>query len=446
MKNFRVQIILRLILIVVNVVIISQIYSKSGFNFLIFLFAALLFLQVFLLFRYIDIVNKELTKFLQSIKYSDFSAGFNKDYLGGSFTGLNEAFRDVMKKFQEARAEKEENFRYLQTVIQHVGIGLISFNQLGDVEFFNSAAKKNLKINSLKNINQLNGTYKNLLEKFNAIKAGEKITIKINAENDLQHLFIYATEFKMRNQNVKLIAMQNIQNELEEQEMQAWQKLIRVLTHEIMNSITPISSLASTLSKMLPELKSGCDTGNTEIFEDIDSAVNTIHKRSNGLLNFVEKYRSLTRIPKPVFASVSVDQLFIRMKLLMLPSLSENNISLNTKVNPENLELYADSDLIEQVLINLLKNAIQSLGKSDSGVISLTAGIDNQGKAVIKVTDNGPGIKEDVADKIFVPFFSTKQDGSGIGLSISRQIIRAHGGSLQVSSKPNEETVFTIRL
>ncbi len=444
MKNFRVQIILRLILIVINIIIISQFYGKSGVNFLVF--TAFLLLQVFLLFRYIDIVNKELNKFLQSIKYSDFSVGFNKDYLGGSFAELNEAFRDVMKKFHEARAEKEENFRYLQTVIQHVGIGLISFNQLGDVEFFNSAAKKILKINSLKNINQLNGTYKNLYDKLNTIQAGEKITIKINAENDLQHLFIYATEFKMRNQNVKLIAMQNIQNELEEQEMQAWQKLIRVLTHEIMNSITPISSLASTLSQMLPKLKTDDKDCNPEVFEDIDSAVSTIRKRSDGLLNFVEKYRSLTRIPKPVFASVSVNQLFSRMKLLMLPSLSENNISLITKVNPDNLELYADSDLIEQVLINLLKNAIQSLGKSDSGVISLTAGIDNQGKAVVKVTDNGPGIKEDVADKIFVPFFSTKQDGSGIGLSISRQIIRAHGGSLQVSSKPNEETVFTIRL
>lgn len=443
MKNFRLQVILRIILIVATVLLFLWLFFETGSIIHIIILVILLTIELFYLFRYTDATNRELSKFLQSIRYSDFSAGFNKDYLGGSFRELNTAFREVMNKFLEARTEKEENFRYLQTVIQHIGTGLISYNQLGDVEFINNAAKKILKINSLKNIRSLEAVSRQLYDKLANIEGGNKLTLKINLDNDLLNLFIYATEFKMRDQIFKLIALQNIQNELEEQEMLAWQKLISVLTHEIMNSITPISSLASTLDRMLPQINS--ENSDPDLLEDISSAVGTIRKRSEGLLNFVEKYRSITRVPKPVLKQVEVKPLFGRIKLLMDSFLHNTNIEFTTSVTPENLEIAADSDLIEQVLINLLKNAIQSVGKNENGKVSLLSRIDDRGRAIIKVTDNGPGIKEDVIDKVFVPFFSTKQDGSGIGLSLSRQIIRAHGGTIQVTSKP-EETVFTIRL
>jgi nitrogen fixation/metabolism regulation signal transduction histidine kinase len=403
-------------------------------------------LEIFSLFKYADATNRDLVKLLESIKYDDFTARFNNDNMGDSFNELTNALREVMQKFLSVRTEKEESTRYLQTVIQHVGVGLISYDQLGEVEFINNAAKKLLRLNNLKNISSLKAKHNDLFEGLQKIRAGNKIIVKINVETDIFKTFVYATEFKMHDQNYKLIALQNIQNELEEQEMQAWQKLIKVLTHEIMNSITPISSLASTLYKILPELKKDNTNVNQELFDDISSAVNTIRKRSDGLLSFVENYRSLTKIPKPKISIVSVAQLLTRIKQLMDSALTNNRIAFVTSINPKNLEILADSDLIEQVLINLLKNSIHSLYKKENGRIDIFASIDERGRAVIKVSDNGVGIREDLIDKVFIPFFSSKQDGSGIGLSLSRQIIKAHGGNIHVTSQPDKETIFTIRL
>jgi nitrogen fixation/metabolism regulation signal transduction histidine kinase len=349
-----------------------------------------------------------------------------------------------MSKFLSARAEKEENFRNLQTVIQHIGTGLISYNQSGDVEFINNAAKRILQLNSLKNISSLKPNHKNLYEKLLKIKAGDKNVVKINIDNDLLQLFIYATEFKMRNQDFKLIALQNIQNELEEQEMMAWQKLIKVLTHEIMNSITPISSLSATLNKMLPELKKDNKHINSELFEDISSAVTTISKRSEGLLHFVDKYRSLTKIPKPNFQVISIYSLFNRIKSLMKNEFINQNINCQFMVIPESLELTADPELIEQVLLNLIYNSMDGLTNNVEKEISISAGLSNIGKIELRVKDNGQGISDEIKEQIFVPFYSTKKNGSGIGLSLARQIMHLHGGDIRVHSIKNVETTFSL--
>jgi len=246
----------------------------------------------------------------------------------------------------------------------------------------------------------------------------------------------------MREQTYRLVAMQNIQSEIEETEIEAWQKIISVLTHEIMNSITPISSLSSTLKTILNEMKEP----NAETIEDISSAVNTIKKRSEGLMSFVDKYRSITKIPKPNRHNFSVTSLFKRIEILMDSALDGKDIKFSFEINPINLEMNGDSDLIEQVLINMLNNAIQSLSETKNGIISLSAYIDSNSRAILKISDNGAGILEENIERVFVPFFTTKKEGSGIGLSLSQQIIRAHGGRIHVTSKPNEETVFTIRL
>jgi two-component system nitrogen regulation sensor histidine kinase NtrY len=349
-----------------------------------------------------------------------------------------------MQKFQQTRAEKEENYRYLQTVIQHVGIGLISFNQDGEVEFINNAAKKILQLSNLKNIRSLGKRHKNLSDTLFSIKAGNKMMLKITEENDLLQLFIYAAEFKMRDQNFKLIALQNIQSELEEQEMEAWQKLIRVLTHEIMNSVTPISSLASTVNGLLDKYKSDKNP-ELDSIEDITTAINTIQKRSEGLIHFVESYRNLTRVPKPNFQIIPVKNIFSRIVTLMETDITGKGIKFIRNVNPPMLELTADPELIEQVLINLIVNSIHALENVESPEIKLYSEMDERGRVIIKVIDNGVGISEDVQEKIFIPFFSTKKEGSGIGLSLSRQIMRSHGGMIRVNSTPGKETVFTLR-
>jgi signal transduction histidine kinase len=252
--------------------------------------------------------------------------------------------------------------------------------------------------------------------------------------------------FVLRGKQLTLVSLNDIRGELEEKEMESWQNLIRVLTHEIMNSITPIASLASTAEHLLESTASQPGTPDPETLGDIRGAVRTIEQRSRGLLHFVENYRRLTRIPKPQFRIFPVSEIFERVERLMNGRIENTGISLETVIETGGMELTADPDLLEQVLINLVQNSVQALAGVPHGKISLRAGIDDRGRALIQVRDNGPGIMEDVLAKIFIPFFTTKRDGSGIGLSISRQIMRLHRGTITVRSEPGVETVFTLRL
>lgn len=440
MKNFKLNIIFRIIFIALSIFFFAYVYFTTAFIATQFIILFIIGAQIFSLIKYIDTTNKELARFLQSIKYSDFSQSFSRSKLGKSHKELSEAFNEVIAEFQRTRTEKEEQYRFLQTVIQHVGIGLISFNQDGKIEFVNNAAKKILKIPYLQNITSLNGVSKGLGDAFLKIESGEKTTVKLLGEDELIQLIVYATEFKMRNQRYVLLSLQNIQTELEEKEMEAWQKLIRVLTHEIMNSVTPISSLASTVGDLLER-----GHKDEETIKDIKLAIDTIKRRSDGLIKFVDSYRSLTRIPKPDFQIFQIRELFHRISQLMSMEFRKAGVHFEYSVEPDSLELAADPQLIEQALINMTLNSMQSLSESGNKKIKLAAHLDDRGKTVIKVIDNGPGISEELQEKIFIPFFSTKKEGSGIGLSLSRQIMRSHGGSIRISSKPFVETVFTLK-
>ncbi|MFH1194915.1 MAG: ATP-binding protein [bacterium] len=445
MKSFRLNLIFRILLLSLSIFTAFYLYFNS-FSFVwIVVLIGIVFFQILLLVNYVDKTNHLLSGIFESIYYSDFSQHFDFSKLGKSFKDLSEQFNKVFNKMKETRNEKEESLNYLHTVVQHVGVGLISFDSKGDVEFINRAAKNLLRINTLKNISSLNEVSENFGEFIKKLPPKKKVTYRYSTQEDSTDFLLYATEFRMRGDLMRLIAIQNIESELDEKEIEAWQKLIRVLTHEIMNSITPISSLASTLNKMLPAIKETGAPVDTETYDDISSAVNTIQKRSDGLLNFVDKYRSFTKVPKLNIQPLRVSQLFNRIKLLMDSALGGRQIQFKISVIPDSLEINVDSDLVEQVLINLLNNAIQSIGQKENGSISLSAFIDERGRAIIQVSDNGAGIPEDIMDKIFIPFFSTKKEGSGVGLSISRQIIRAHGGNIRVSSVPNKDTVFTLR-
>jgi nitrogen fixation/metabolism regulation signal transduction histidine kinase len=402
--------------------------------------------QIFNLIRYVTRTNRDLARFLQSIKYSDFSQSFTNNLKGSGFAELQAAFTEVIKEFQRAKLEKEEHLRFLQTIVDHVGIALIAFNPAGEVELLNNAAKKLLKIPRLGNIRDLETVSPKLVQKLLELSPGGNDLVKLQQEDDLLQLSIYATGFVLHQQQLMLVAMQNIQNELEEEEMKSWQNLIRVLTHEIMNSITPIASLSSTAYGLLKDNRE-CEVPESinETIDDVRHAVNTIEKRSKGLLTFIENYRELTRIPKPEFKMVKIKDLFERVDHLMKDQFEAYSINFNMKIDPESLEITADPALIEQVLINLCKNALEAVNSVSRPKIKLKAGTDGLGNPVIKIIDNGKGITEEVAEKIFIPFFTTKQQGSGIGLSLSRQIMRQHKGTLSVSSTPAVETVFSLR-
>ena len=444
LTKFRSIIILRLAFISVNLLVIFYLIHNSELLASIVILSIAAGYQLFSLFNFVDRTNRELSKFISSIKHSDFSQIYSAGNLGGTFKQLSKEFNDINERFLAARKEKEENLRYPYAVIQHVGIGLFSFNNDGKIEFINNAAKKILNVSSLNNISALNKINKSLAEKISELKSGDKVIVKYAEDNELVQLMVYASTFKLKDQMYTIVSLQNIQSELEEQEMDAWQKLIRVLTHEIMNSITPISSLAATSNKLLSDLSSSTLKG-IDSLDDIISANNTILKRSEGLMHFVNNYRNLTKIPRPVFQIIQIKKLFDRIDTLLKKELSEKGISLQCNVEPLSLELTADPNLIEQVLINLIINSQHALEGINEAAIKLIASLDDKGKILIRVSDNGSGIPDEIQEKIFIPFFSTKKNGSGIGLSLSRQIIRAHGGTIRVNSVPGKETVFSLR-
>jgi signal transduction histidine kinase len=417
---------------------------QTGFYATAALLALVIVYQTYALIRYVTRTNAELSRFVRSIQYDDFSQTFTGGKRGSSFDELARAFTAVMNQFRMTRTEKEENFRYLQTVVEHVGVGLIAYKNNGDVELINNAAKRLLDVPHLRTIDALGVKSRALVGTLRRIRAGGRALVKLDAGHEPLQLVLHATEFRARGESITLVSVQNIQGELEEKELEAWQNLIRVLTHEIMNSITPISSLASTACELIgPEGRA--DGSGAETIRDIRGALETIHKRSQGLLHFVETYRTLTRIPEPRFQVVRVSDLFGRLRNLMAPQLSAKSLSLETGIDPEDLELNADPGLVEEVLINLVTNGMQALGATPGGKIRVRGLLDGRGRVVIEVTDDGPGITTEQLEKIFVPFYTTKPAGSGIGLSLCRGIMRMHRGTILARSEPGVETVFTLK-
>lgn len=444
-KNFRLNCILRVLFIGATFYLFFYLLTRTNLYAMSFITGVIIGYEIYSLIYYVERTNRDLTRFLDAIKYEDFSQTFIGAGFGSSFNELKTAFNAVLTKFQQTRSEKEEHFRYLQTVVQHIGIGLISFQSDGQVELINNAAKRLLNVVRLNNINELKKFSKTLVDTLFKMRPGEKSLVKIQNGNEYLQLAIYATEFILRENKYTLVSLQNIQSELEEKEMEAWQNLIRVLTHEIMNSVTPISSLASTANEMLTKNLDAKEKICEENIDDVRGAVQTIEKRSQGLLHFVESYRKLTRIPRPNFDIFPVKSLFDRVEKLMKTQIVENSIDFETQVDPESLELTADAELVEQVLINLMLNSIDAVKNKSDGKIQLISRMDERGRVIIQVRDNGIGIEEDVVEKIFIPFFTTKEHGSGIGLSLSKQIMRLHRGTIGIQSKKGMDTVFTLK-
>ena len=444
-KRFRLHCITRVLLLGATIYLFIYLLIHTTYYATVLVVGVITCYQIYALIHYVDRTNRDLARFLESIQYSDFSQTFTAAGLGSSFDVLKSSFNRVLDDFRRARAEKEEHYRYLQTVVQHVGIGLISFQRNGDIELMNTAARRLLKITyPLSNIKSLERFNKPLVDTLFRLKPGERRSIRVQNNDEIMQLVIYATEFKLREQVLVLVSIQNIQSELEEKEMEAWQNLIRVLTHEIMNSVTPIASLASTAKDLLSDGQ-GSRTTTDETISDVRDAVGTIQKRSQGLIHFVDTYRKLTRIPKPEFQIIPVVELFERIGQLMQGEMDNKGIGFQMNIDPKSLELTADSELIEQVVINLLLNAIEAVQDQTDPRVELTSGMDDRGRCFIQVSDNGPGILEEVQEKIFIPFFTTKPEGSGIGLSFSRQVMRLHKGTISVQSKPNFKTVFALR-
>ncbi len=435
------------------------ILAASIFAFGFFLFSqdnyvvAVIFLgaSIFQLKQLIDLVdhsNKDLASFFDSVEFDDLSASFKTDSKDPGVQRLHQELNEAIIKLRNSRQEKDSEYLFYKNIVMHVGIGLIIFKEdNGKIEIFNSAARKLLKINRAETVQDLKEVSDTLVNVFIRLRTGGRELIRLKVGEDIIQLSVYAIELTLRGENLKLISLQNIQSELEEKEMEAWQNLVRVLTHEIMNSVTPISSLAGTIDDEL-KVHLRDDSGkplNKEQLEDIHLSLQTISKRSEGLIHFVKEFRSLTQIPKPRPVNISACALFEEIAILHKKELLEKNTKLEFSVEPQDLTITADKIMTEQVLINLVKNAIQAFDEQDNKTIILRAYYNDKMRPVISVKDNGTGIDPEALEKIFIPFFTTKKTGSGIGLSLSRQFMRQHQGTLTVKSTVGKGTEFFMR-
>lgn len=411
------------------------------------MFLLIVLFLTFNLISYATTTNKKITRFLESIRYSDFSSSFTKDSkLGTSFKEMNMSFNEVIDAFKKTRAEKEEQMLFLQIMIQHINTGIISFDSNGKIGVINGAAKQLLQIPQFKDIHDLGKLSVDLLKKVLALKPGGIFSLKINSE---LHLNVQSAAFKMEGNSWTLLSFQNIKSELQRNELEAWQNLTKVLRHEIMNSMTPIASLANSLGIILEEDTKENEDGTLHLekdsFLDLSEGLETISKRSSGLVDFVNAYRDYTNIPLPVLKKFEVKNLIENICVLLKEEMQKANIKIIPQIHPEDLKILADQDLIQMILINLIKNAKEAMELAKTREIRIYAGNDSQTVPFIQVIDYGDGIVPEAVDRIFVPFFTTKKTGSGIGLAISRQIMNLHKGSLEVDSKLGEKTIFTLR-
>lgn len=443
-KSFSAKLTIRILFLLLNVILaVSDLLINERWPVTLAL-AIVLIGQIFEFNYFVNNTNRKLTLFLDSVQYSDFATTFSIDNnLGNSFKGLNKAFNKVLGAFKDARVSTEENLQYLHMIVEHVDTGLISFDDEGKVEVINGIASDLLGIRKIRNMSELKEANLDLYKTIWDLPVGKRDLFQVN--EDIQ-LSIRATQFTKRGKFIKLIALHNIQNELNSKELESWQNLLSVLRHEIMNSMTPISSLAATMGMILKEdlvkKKDNYELSN-EVYEDINDSLSTIESRSKGLITFLKSYQEYTSLPAPELTVSSIQKLVSNVENLMRAQFKDTGIELTCDCPTKDFELLIDEQQIEQVLINLVKNAIEAFDDQPEKKVILIAYQQYQYK-IIEIEDNGPGIIPEAIDKIFVPFYTTKKTGSGIGLSLSRQLIRMNGGNLNVVSTPQEKTVFKI--
>jgi len=402
---------------------------------------------VYFIFQTQQKTNRLLSNFLSNIRFNDFNIEFDHKNADKSLIDLKNKLNILVGKFREMNKEREKHLFYIQNVIEHIDIGIIAFNEEGKIILINQSLLKLIDVKRIENIGALQQIDFTFFETINSIEPCENRLINLHLQNQSYKISLYASQFNSDNEIIKLVSVKNIRQELDKQEIDSWQKLISVLTHEIMNSIAPISSLSSTVGYLLEDVEEKEENilMDKENYQDTKEALVTIHNRSEGLMHFVQTFRNLTKIPIPKPEIVVVSELLENVTSVYRGKIEEKNIALTIHVTPDEAEIHADRGLMEQVLINLLKNAIEAVGKAQNPEITIESKMNRFGQTEISIKDNGQGILPEVQEKIFIPFFTTKVEGSGIGLSLSRQIINMHNGTINVSSEPGN-TKFTITL
>lgn len=442
-KRFALLVILRIALLMLTMTALAFIFARTDLFFNQIILLGVIVIQVSELIRFITYTNRELARLLLAIRYSDFSISFKGKKHGKSFQELQNAFVEIIEAFKKVSVEKEAQFKFLEVIVENIKVGMIAIKEDLEVELMNKQAEDLLGIEKPNYLKQLLELSPAFMTEVQDMLDNDRRLIELDQKGKKLQVSLQVNRLKILNFRYTVITFQNIKSEIEQKEIEAWHKLIRILTHEIMNSVTPITSMSETMMMMLggDEAKKADDL-DEETMEDLRFSLKTIQRRSDGLLHFVEDYRRLTKIKKLDLETVEVEDLIHSLEVLLKAELLKENIELSLDVE-KGLKIRMDRKLIEQVLINLITNARHALENTENPSIQIKAYSDIRSK-YITITDNGIGIEPSKQEQIFIPFFSTKEKGSGIGLSLSKQILKKHNGDLTVASEKGHGATFKL--
>jgi two-component system, NtrC family, nitrogen regulation sensor histidine kinase NtrY len=445
-SRFRTGIALRTALLFLTIVAVAAMLVRTQWYIAIALGIAVALVQVALLIRFAAQSSREVARFLEAISFDDASQSFSGLTGDGVHQELGASIAQVLDRLRVGRAEREAEVRYLQTLIAHVPVALISVEENGRVQLLNMAARR-LFETALSHNSQLARYGEPFAVGLESLRPGGSAILRMERNSGALQLKVAATAAALGGVRRRLISLQNIESEMSAQELAAWQTVVRVMAHEVMNSLTPMSSLAATARDLVRDVLSQMPEGDprTSPLTDARDALETVARRSEGLLHFVQNHRRLT---KPLVTRMQVaplERVFARVHRLLATELGANDIRMTTGVEPPTLELAADADLLDQALINLVRNAIEALADVHTGHIQLSGRRHPDGRVVVSVADNGPGIAAEQLDRIFVPFFTTKRQGSGVGLTLVRQIATAHGATVDVAPTPGGGATVSLR-
>ena len=445
--RYEISLTIRVILLLASITAGAFCIVSNRYTLLIFVGLMIVF-QILNFIQFINRTNTELSQFIEAVQYRDFSLQFTEKNAPVSVRQLRRAFNQINATFKQLSSEREEQYQYLQKILELVDTGILSYDQEGNVGWINEAFKRMMNVPYLRNISSLEKRDISVYQAVMSLENGDSQLVKINHKQ----ILLAKTTFLNENIETNLIAFQNVNEAIEDTEAQAYQKLLRVMTHEIMNSVAPIASLAETMETTLRGRKEIKETGEKDLedkyqinFDDISLGISTIRKRSENLLKFADTYRQLAKVSMTSFSKFYIRDLFEGVEILLENQIEQKNIEFDVIIKDFELMIEGDMILIEQVLINLVINAIDAVQHQSNPKITLSVFQNNQQQIIIEIRDNGMGMSDELMDKIFVPFFTSKPNGSGIGLSLSKQIMALHKGTITVNSVEKQGAAFQLR-
>ncbi len=446
LQQFKVQLTLRISVLFVCLVLLAFGLSAESRSLSLLVLVIAIIAQLYSILRYVDHTNHELESFLAGLRFGDFQQTYTIGHLGPSFLALEKTVQNTVANLKSARARREQLATYYRALLQHVPIPFFIVHKGNRVRILNNATRRTFNVSQIRNTDELvrfGGAFQQDVVK---IRAGESLLTTVELSGNPEYFIMTATQLTTRGSVHMLISLQNVQGALDATELATWQNMLRVTSHEVLNSLAPVSSCAQTAKELADTAlaREQLDSQSREELQDIRESVDTVLRRSEGLVRFIQSYRQLSRMPKPEIGKIAIERYFSHLNALVGGELEHKEITIAFSHAPARLTVMADEDMLDQALINLIRNASQALVNTDDAEINVSGYLDDKQRTVIEVCDNGPGVDPEIVEKIFVPYFTARTKGSGIGLALVRYVMLSHGGSANYSPGQRGRPCFRL--